>query len=445
MLRYFHGRGKRDFQALLTSGLLDKLVRKGTVIPYRLTDDVRSEASCLLGLDSSDLLIVEHERLPLISYVYEWPFSMLQQAALLHLHVLLAAVDAGFTLKDGTPYNVQFVGTRPVFIDLGSFTPYVEGQPWYGYAQFCRMFLNPLLLYAYTGTPYHAWMRGCLEGIAPAELRRVLSLRHQLRPSVLTNVVLQAMLERDLGGEGPTELVQTARISKRSYMRQIERLRDVVNALRPPRVRTPWTEYQRATHYSEHAREEKVGFVERVLSDWKPALLWDLGSNQGEYTLVASRHAKRVVALDSDPGVVDQLYRRASTTADNVLPLVMDILNPSPSQGWAGIERQSLLDRGRPDTVMALALVHHLCLGGNVPVQLLVDWLAELADAAVVEFVPKEDPMVRRLLAWREDIFSDYDQASFATALQTRFAVRAQCSVPDSSRTLFAATRKRSE
>lgn len=433
--RFFRGPAAADIAAARSNGLLDRLVADRAVLQYEPVPDDEWPARWLdLGPDT---VVLRQPKLAFISYPYEWPFSVLKRAAMFHLDLLRTTLDAGLILKDASAYNVQFDGARPVFIDLGSFTRYEPGTPWRGYAQFCAMFLNPLLMHASVGVPFQPWLRSSLEGIAPAELERLLPFTRKLRPAVFTNVVLQSQLQRRFGGLAPDDLPIRPRVELSTILRQIERLRRLVDGLRPPTSASTWSGYEDNTSYTTAARAAKTAFVERVVAELEPEVLWDLGCNRGEYSLIAAKHARTVVAIDGDPNVVDLLVSRLPEDA-RVLPLVMDLRNPSPEQGWDQRERHGLKERGKADMVLALALVHHLRFGANIPLRAIAAWLAGIARSGVVEFVPRSDPMVRRLLAWREDVFDDYDEVTFEAELRRHFVITAMEGLPESTRMLYA-------
>jgi hypothetical protein len=354
---------------------------------------------------------LEHDRIPFVSYPYEWTFGMLKAAALLQLDLTEAALAEGLMLKDATPYNVQFAGTRPVFIDVGSFER-LRAEPWPGYRQFCSLFLYPLMLTAYRGVGFQPFLRGSIEGIEPAVAAALLPRRR----GVTVNARLLARLERR---QGETSAQQThSRLAEAGFKPEIiranvRRMRKLVGRLdwKPPR--TAWTNYA--------PDEAKAGFVAAAAERINPRLAWDLGANDGTFSRLIALHAQTVVAMDADHASVEGLYRQGG----DVLPLVVDLCDPSPARGWRLRERGSLTDRGRPDLTLALALVHHLVIARNVPLEEVVDWLAGLGGALVVEFPHREDPMVQRLLAAKRagDTRPDYDRGRFEAALNERCSV----------------------
>jgi ribosomal protein L11 methylase PrmA len=212
-----------------------------------------------------------------------------------------------------------------------------------------------------------------------------------------------------------------------------------VQGLKRRKLRTTWSDYEDTKdHYSVAADAFKEEFVRNKLRSSAARTVWDLGANRGQFSLIAAESADQVVAIDFDEAAVGALYERLRGKAKNVLPLVIDFLNPSPGQGWAGVERQSLTARSRADAFLCLALIHHLSISGNVPFSLIASWLASIATSGVVEFVPKDDPMVKRLLLTRRDVYADYTQEHFEACLEPHFEVRERVGIADSKRVLYS-------
>ena len=399
----------------------------------------------LLGDDAGRWpLVLEHERVPFVSYPYEWTFSMLQDAAILHLDLLLDALNEGMTMKDGYAYNLQWRGSAPVFIDVPSFERDPDGGPWAGYRQFCQTMLYPLLLQAHKDVPFQPWLRGAINGIEAGHLRNLMSLRDLARAGVLKHVVLHAAMASRFGNKAQamqTDL-RNAGFSSELTKATVKGLRKVVTSLRWRRSDSNWADYRATCSYSDEDRVAKEAFVREAASERRASLAWDLGCNDGAYSRLVAEHADCVVAVDSDPVVVDGLWRSLRAENDTrILPLVLDLSDPSPGLGWRTKERRSFTERSRPDFVIALALLHHLVISANVPLPEVVDWLRSLDARMVVEFVHPDDPMTQRLLANKlPGQHDDYRVDVFEQLLGERFTVQRQQVLPSGTRTLYAVT-----
>jgi SAM-dependent methyltransferase len=367
---------------------------------------------------------------------------MLRDAALLQLDLLLDALAEGLVLKDGTPYNVQWRGSRPVFVDVGSFERLREGEPWAGYRQFCMLVLYPLFLQAYKGVAFQPWLRGSLEGIEPAEMRRLVSFRDRLRRGVLAHVVLHARLEDRYAERDARRELRQAGFHAELIRANARKLRKLVERLRWEPRGSAWWRYREANPYDDADTAAKEAFVRAAAGRRSHRLLWDLGCNDGRYTRLAARDAAYTVAVDADAAVVERLFRALREEgSERILPLVGDVADPSPGLGWRGEERRPLAARGRPDLTLCLALVHHVALSGNVPLRDFLDVLAELGTALVIEFPTRDDPMVRRLLARKAPGANpDYELDVFERELAERWRIEAREALPSGTRILYRAT-----
>jgi ribosomal protein L11 methylase PrmA len=427
--------GRDDYEFVRDTGLPARLVERGwlvgaTELPPHEIDAFDDEAG-------APCHVLQHPRLRVISYPYEWSFPALRDAALLQLDVHLAALEDGVSLSDASAYNVMFDGARPVFIDYLSFRRYRDGEFWAGHRQFCEQYLNPLLLTAYTGVPFQPWYRGSMEGIPPGHLARLLPLRRRWSWRVFTHVTLQSSLQQ------PARTDQAAAAMRRklplaSLKGILGSLRRWVATLEPLGSRASvWAGYASDNSYTAAEAGLKRQFVERFADRVRPELLLDIGCNTGDYSVAALRAgAASAVGWESDPGALDGAYRRARDEGLNFLPLWGDAVNPSPAQGWSGVERPSLPERIDADAVLALALIHHMAIARNVPLASVIDWLVDRAPNGIIEFVPKSDPMVRQLLALRADIFPDYSEEAFLHALGRRGTVVETLRLPNSGRLL---------
>jgi hypothetical protein len=386
--------------------------------------------------------VLQHDRIPFVSYPYEWCFSMLRDAALLHLELLAAALEDEFILKDSSAFNVQWNGVDPVFIDVGSFTRHPAGQPWLAYRQFCQMFLYPLMLQAYRKVDFQPWLRGALDGIPPGQFLKLLSMRDLFRRGVFAHGWLHAKLESGFGAgnDRVSDSLRTSGFQRALIQNNVRRLTSLVSGLRSHSPRSSWTGYREEAASAQSDGDAKAGFVSSVAGSRPWSLVWDLGCNTGRFSRIAAGNAQYVVAVDSDPACIEGLYqslRREKST--RILPLVNNLADPSPALGWRGKERQTLPDRGRPELTLCLALVHHLVIGANVLLTELLDWLAGLKSHLVIEYVDKADPMVRALLRNKADQYADYSQPAFEQGLEARFEVLRRQPLPSQTRTLYYA------
>jgi SAM-dependent methyltransferase len=429
--------GLEDFEALASSGLLDDPRIVGT----ELAAGVPAAALCSKEVAA----VLRHERIPFISYPYEWTFSMLKDAALLQLDLLVAALEHDLILKDATPYNVQFEGARPVFIDVGAFERLRQDELWVGYRQFCMLYLYPLLLQAAKGVSFQSRLRGSIDGITPAEMRALTSFRDRFRRGFTTNVFLRARLEqRDSGSSAGIKSELRAGLGKQLILANVGKMRKLVTRLEWNPPNGVWVSYGEDNTYTDEDARQKDEFVRAIATSQPWSLVWDIGCNNGRHSRIAAERARQVVAIDADQGPVELLYRELRDTGDRkILPLTMNIADPSPGLGWRGLERKPLLERGRPDLVLALALVHHVAISANVPVREIVDWLATLGGALVVEFPTRADPMVQKLLASkRKGLHADYERVFFERCLDEAFHVRRSEPLGSETRILYFATPK---
>jgi hypothetical protein len=443
IVRALSEEGAANWSAFEESGLLARLVESGDVVETTTGSAAELEAVSSADPGGQWVTALRHERLPFVSYPYEWTFSMLRDAALLQLRVTREALGVGLALKDATPYNVQWRGARPVFIDVGSFERARPGEPWLGYRQFCMLSLYPLLLESYRGVPFQPWLRGSLEGIHPAEARSLLRGRDTLKRGVFKHVALHAKLERShAGGEKDVRKeLKDAGFAKGLIEANLKGLEKLVKGLAAPGDPTEWSDYRATCSYSDEDTRAKEKFVRAAVLRRPRSLVWDLGANDGRYSRIAAEGSAYTIALDVDHGVVDRLYRTlANEEVRTILPLVGDIADPSPGLGWRGRERLPLAQRGSPDLVLALALVHHLIISRTIPQRELIDWLADLGSELVIEFPDREDVMVKRLLARkREGSHPDYTRDDFEQLLRSRFAILAGAELPSGTRAVYHA------
>jgi ribosomal protein L11 methylase PrmA len=436
IFRTITARALADYTFVRDSGVLRRLVDGGRLVAAEEVDPA------LLGEGAHGApIVVEHPRIPFVSYPYEWPFPALKAAALFHLDLQIELLADNVMLSDASAYNVQFIGPRPVLIDLLSLRRYREGEYWVGLRQFCEQFLNPLLLRAVLGVPHNQWYRGSLEGIPTSDLNRLLPFHKKLSWQVMTYVVLQARLEASANDKGTADAgaIRRKGLSKSSLLGILNQLRGWIEKLKPADTgKTVWGDYARNNTYTDAAEEAKCRFIAEFAEAVRPKLIWDLGCNSGNYSAVAlGAGAQAGIGFDFDQKALELAFDRAVSEKLNLLPLFQDAANPSPDQGWKQAERRGIQGRGDADGLLALAFEHHLVIGRNVPLDQTIGWLTGLAPRGVIEFVPKDDPTVQRMLALREDIFDGYCVEAFTAALGAQARIVRETSIADSGRRLF--------
>jgi hypothetical protein len=387
--------------------------------------------------------MIRPERVSFISYPYEWCFSQLKDAARLTLRLQKAAMANGMGLKDATPYNVAFSQGRPVWIDTLSFEAPAPRSPWVAYRQFCETFLAPLALMSLVDVRLSGLLRVHLDGVPVDLASSLLPATTRLRPGLMMHIHMHAAAQRRVAGR-PTAAQSTRReLSQNALAGLIDSLERTIERLEWRAGQTEWGDYYEATNYTDAAFGHKREVVHAAIDHFKPATVWDLGANDGTFSRLASDRGIRTIAFDVDPLAVEKNYRRMVQASEtNILPLLLDLTNPSARYGWANEERDALEDRGPADLALVLALVHHLAIAHNVPLGRVAEYLARLARALVIEFVPKDDSQVQRMLASRVDVFEDYTREGFERAFSGWFQIEETIPVRDSSRLIYLMRKK---
>jgi ribosomal protein L11 methylase PrmA len=447
---------QQNYDHLIQSGLYNKLVADGLLIPHK---EVYQPAE---NRDNT-YKIIQPEIVPFITYPYEWCFSQLKDAALTTLKIQKQALDHGMVLKDASAYNIQFFKGKPILVDTLSFEIYQENQAWVAYRQFCQHFLALLALMASRDIRLGQLMRIYIDGIPLDLASRLLPVCSWLKPALLIHIHLHAKAQKRYEKLGIAPIPQSFvipakagiqnesdsknkfvisqvshKVTKQSLIALIHHLEAAVATLKWQPAGTEWVDYYKDTNYSPAAMNHKKQLVDEYLSESKPRSVWDLGANTGVFSRIAMAKDIYTIAFDVDPAAVEKNYRQMRKNKETkILPLCLDLTNPSPSIGWANEERLSLIERGPADTVLALALIHHLGISNNVPFGHIAAFLSQLCRFLIIEFVPKNDSQVQRLLRSREDIFSHYTQDYFEASFGYHFSILRREIIVDTQRTLY--------
>ncbi len=416
------------FEHLIESGLYQTLVDKGWLIPHE-------EVNVPPLQPETAWKVIRPETIPFISYPYEWCFGQYKDAALLTLNIQMVALEHGMWLKDSSAYNIQFHEGRAVLIDSLSFEIYPEGQPWVAYRQFCQHFLAPLSLMAHCDVRLGQLMRTYLDGIPLDLASRLLPWRTRFSLPLLLHLHLHAASQRRYAAQPP---VIKRCMDKVALLGLIDTLEAGIRRLTWSPFTTDWSQYYQESNYTAAALEHKQALVAEFLDVIRPATVWDLGANTGRFSRLASQRGLLTVAFDQDYGAVEQNYRQCKQEGEtHLLPLVLDLTNPSPPLGWAHQERLSWMQRGPVDAVLALALIHHLAIANNLPLAYLAEFFHALGRWLVIEFVPKSDSQVQRLLSFRADIFPNYTRQGFESAFGVCYRIHRSEAIRDSQRVLY--------
>lgn len=441
VVRAFSQRGLTDIEAVWKKPFIAKYLQSGELIDSQFVDAQG------LGLAEPWVGAMTHPKLPFISYPYEWTFSMLRDAALLQLKLTREALAAGISVKDATPYNIQFVGSRPQFIDVGSFEVREKSDPWYGYRQFCELFLYPLMLQSYLGVGYQPFLRGSVNGIDPVTMRKLLPRKlGQRRKGRLVHVALHAAAQNRFAD---TE-VQVKKEASKAGMNEavldatLKKLIALIEGMSLGDKKSTWSGYSERDHYIESSLDEKEKFVRDAVAREHRSQVWDIGCNDGLFSRIAATHADHVVAMDADPLVIDRLYKTLQKeNNDKILPLYVDLSDAGGGIGWRGQERKGIFQRGNPSIVLYLAVIHHLAITFNVPIDAQINLLADIAPELVIEMPHADDPKVRKLVInKRAGIHDDFTLENFERLLSQRFEIRQKLLLASGTRTIFHAVRK---
>ena len=426
-----------DYDLLMRSGLYDQLNRSRTLVAHKEVE------LALAPQPDIAYKVIQPEKVDFISYPYEWCFNQLKDAAILTLAIARRSLEFGMILKDASAYNIQFQQGKPIFIDSLSFEKYEEGLPWVAYRQFCQHFLAPLALMAKKDVRLAQMLRVHTDGIPLDLASKLLPGSTRMNPGLATHIHLHAKTQERYADREVSQEQVKGKISKSAILGLLESLLSTVRSLTVKTIQTEWSDYYQDNNYTLASFEAKRQLVKRFIERVQPKQVWDLGGNTGKFSRVASEMQIPTVCFDIDPGAVQQNYDLVKQNKEKfILPLCMDLTNPSPDLGWHNSERMSMQARGPVDLVMALALIHHLAISNNVPLLDVANFFADLGENLIIEFVPKSDSQVKRLLASREDIFPDYTPEGFRMAFSYVYELIVEEKVPGSERTLFLLRKK---
>lgn len=431
LYRQVNKSGEIDYRCLMDSGLYEKLQEQSLLIPHR---EVNVEP---MHPDES-LCVIEPEMVSFISYPYEWCFSQVKDAALATLKIQQIAIEHEMSLKDASAYNIQFHNGMSVLIDTLSFEKLQDNTPWVAYRQFCQHFLAPLALMCHVDIRLGQLMRVYIDGIPLDLASRLLPGKTSFNISLQIHIHAHARSQSKYADKQVNKAEIKKTVSRNSMLGLIDNLKSTVEKLQWKLDKTEWGDYYSATNYTDDSQAHKGELVETFIKKIKPEAIWDIGANTGLFSQIGTRLGIPTNAFDIDPVAVEKNYLDSRKRGDkNMLPLLLDLTNPSPAIGWHNRERSSLVERGEVDMVFALALIHHLAISNNLPFSLISEFFADICRYLIIEFVPKSDSQVKILLTTREDIFPYYHHDGFEDAFRQKFEIISHEDIRDSKRTLY--------
>lgn len=433
LLRQINTSGAKDFDLSAESGLLSELIQQKLLINHKTLTPSK-------GATTEAYAVIQPDIIPHITYPFEWSFSQLKDAALLTLKIQQLALKHGLALKDASAYNVQWLDGKPIFIDTLSFEAYQPGKPWQAYRQFCQHFLAPLALMAHTDTRLSQLMRVHLDGIPLDLAAHLLPAQVKFKPGIAMHVVLHSRAQKAKESEHQRPQKELKQSGLEAILESLQR---TISRLRPPKASTEWGDYYDHTNYTADAADHKAKLITSFAKPLEARTALDMGGNNGRFSRTLNKLGIDTLCADIDPNAVEANYRFVKEHKEtHMLPLLVDTTNPGGALGWHNQEREPVHQRLQTDLMMALALIHHLAIGNNVPLEKVADYFASFAPHLIIEFVPKEDSQVQKLLATRADIFPNYTKKGFEAAFATRFELVKQKSIPQTKRTLYLYKRK---
>lgn len=415
-----------DFEVFVRNGLREHLIGKNLLI----ADEVITEN--LTGNDDW-YLTLKPEVIPFISYPYEWCFDMLKDAALLTLEAAKDAMNFGMMLKDASAYNLQWHRGKMLFIDTLSFERYDQQKPWIAYRQFCEHFYVPLALMHYLKKPLQHLLIAYPDGIPLDLAGKILPFKSRFSVHTSLHIHLQASVSK----KSQTN-VQPKPFTKQKMTNLLRSLEEGIRSFSLSRPSGVWSDY-----YEEaNRRKDYVKNKKQIVSDWLSKLtirsVFDAGANEGEFSELAAEKAQQVISADFDHYSVNNLYKKLKEkNHSGIHPLIVDLSNPSPAIGVNNEERASFIDRTEVDLVLALALIHHLSIGKNIPFESIAKMFSNLGAYLIIEFVPKEDEKIQLMLKQKNDVYHWYNEDNFLKAFSERYEIIDSVKLESAERILY--------
>jgi hypothetical protein len=437
--RLVNSDGLHEYNFLKDKNIYEFAINSGFLVNFT-EEDLNNDINIKKELKQNQK-ILKADKIDYISYSHEWCFSQLRDAALFHLDFQINLLEKDIILRDSSSHNIQFKNSKPIFIDILSLSSYKIGEPWLGYRQFCEFFLNPLLIYKKKNIYFNSYLRGSIDGIKVEETNKILSLLDKFNPKVFIHVFLHNYLISKYQKKTFLKFsLKENKISKKTYLSILLQLRNWINNMKNTYHNTTWSNYMNENIYDKDEFIIKNLLIEEFVRKKTPKKLIDFGCNNGHYSELALKNgAKFVLGLDFDHDCIAQAYDLAKNKQLNFLPLVYDATNPSSNSGWRERERKGFLERNKchNTSILMLAFIHHLVIAKNIPLKQVIDYFTSISDNGIIEFVPKNDPTVQKMLLGRDDIFEDYNLENFEKILSANSRIVNKTKVTNYGRILY--------
>lgn len=446
----------QDIQFLLKQKPFEGWIQSNKVIQSRILDNKETQEVIQNTPFAKDFplmsegIILEHRRILFPSYPYEWSPLMLYEAGLLTLELAEKSLDFGYSLKDATPYNILFDGNPPCFVDILSFEKrnLLDGT-WKPYAQFIRNFILPLLAQKYLGSSLKEIFLITRDGISSDRIYKELNFVQKLLPRFFSLVTLPQWLgkrkQESTSVQYQPKLFSSPEQAKFVLKMILNNLRKKLVQLKPKSQSSTWTQYAECSHCTPEYSSIKEKWIHDFLKENFVQNVLDLGSNLGTYSKIFAKKASSVVSVDIDPEVIDLFWNENKRSFPNILTLNMDLAWPSPALGWEYRLTKTFLQRsaGYFDTVLMYAIVHHLMITHQIPLELIVNLSQQLTQKwLIIEYIGFKDPLFQRLLRGREDLYKSYSEDYFEKCFTNSFEIIRKQKIPNMDRSLYLMKRK---
>lgn len=441
VFRFISNQGLEEYETLKQNNIFENAIKEGYLIDFKelSSEEIKNFNNHNFNKNTKILKI---KKIDYISYGYEWTFSQLRDAAIHHLDFQIKLIKENVILRDSSSFNIQFQNGKPIFIDIFSLAQYEKDKPWLGYKQFCEFFLNPLLIYNKKNINFNHLLKGSIDGVSVEDTNKILSFSNKLNLKTFIHVTLHNYLINNYTKKSLDNFTNAGakKVPKNTYISILTQLKNWIGNMRVKKDKTIWSDYMIKHTYNNDEFKLKQNKIEEFIKKEPPNKVIDFGCNNGLYSKIAlNSGAKFVLGLDFDHDAITQAYNLSKKENLNFIPLIYDAINPPTNSGWKETERKSFLKRnkGKNTYILALAFIHHLAIAKNIPLEEIINYFLSISNKGIIEFVPKSDPTVKKMLLNRVDIFDNYNQENFERLLSLKSKIISKTNITNSNRILY--------